>query len=106
MFTPHSSGNASSYHTYTEVKKNFMLKVSVSLGEFGNDIKKALEMEQDVTFAPPSRNMIALPHGMVDPGTLDMQGDDEDEDAFTIRVRLHREAADRYEQAVIRQKFD
>ena len=64
------SGNASSYHTYTEVKKNFMLKVSVSLGEFGNDIKKALEMAQDVTFAPLSRNMIALPQGMMDPGTL------------------------------------
>ena len=83
-----------------------MLKVSVSLGEFGNDIKKALETEQDVTFAPPSRNMITLPQGLVNPGTMDPQGDKEDKDAFAIRERLHTEATNRYEEAVLRQKFD
>jgi hypothetical protein len=48
MFVPHSNNSTNSYHTYTEVKKHYMLKVSMTLGEFGPDIKKALEDEADL----------------------------------------------------------
>ena len=64
MFVPHSNNNASSYHTYTEVKKNYMLKVSMTLGEFGPDIKEALEYESDLVLKQPTRKMITLPLGL------------------------------------------
>ena len=71
MFVPHSNNNANLYHTYTKVKKNYMLKVSMTLGEFGPDIKEALKAESDLLLKQPTRKMITLPLGVTDPGALD-----------------------------------
>ena len=106
MFVPHANNNASSYHTYTEVKKNYLLKVSMTLGEFGPDIKEALEAESDLLLKQPTRKMITLPLGVTDPGTLGPQGDDESIGTFTTRQQMHETAVKMYKAAVENQKFE
>ena len=106
MFVPHSNNNANSYHTYTEVKKNYMLKVSMTLGEFGPDIKEALKAESDLLLKQPTRKMITLPLGVTNPGTLGPQGDDESIGTFTTRQQMHETAVEMYKAAVENQKFE
>ena len=78
----------------------------MTLGEFGPDIKKALESESDLILTRPSRSMISLPPGIVDPGTLTPRGTGETEADFNLRGQLHRADVDAYQQAVEQQRFD
>ena len=94
MFVPHSNNNADLYHTYTKVKKNYMLKVSMTLGEFGPDIKEAIEQEVDLVLNQPTRKMITLPLGVIDPGALEPKKSNETDKVFTTRKQIYETAVE------------